>query len=55
LAWEVIVMLRKQDVKPAKLGGNPKKDVGARLGWTTWMMSGESESDRADLLLRSKH
>jgi len=55
LAWEVLITLRKQDVKPAKLGGNPKKDVGARLGWTTWMMSGESASDRSDLLLRSKH
>jgi type VI secretion system protein ImpH len=55
LAWEVLVCLRKQDVKSAKLGGSPKSEAGARLGWTTWMMTGKSDHDRADLLLRSRH
>ncbi|MFN9991734.1 MAG: type VI secretion system baseplate subunit TssG [Phycisphaerales bacterium] len=47
LWWDAVLVLKKEQVPRTKLG------AGAALGWTTWIMSGESPEDRADLALRS--
>lgn len=43
--WELQLVLRKEEVKPMKLGET------AFLGWTTWMVSGAVAEDRSDLLI----
>jgi type VI secretion system protein ImpH len=47
--WEAVLMLRAREVPRTQLG------KGARLGWTTWIMSENSPEDRGDLAIRSRH
>ena len=46
LDWDLELVLRKEEVPPLALG------AGARLGWTTWLVSRTPEQDPADLRLR---
>jgi type VI secretion system protein ImpH len=46
LQWDVQLILKKEEVPPLKMG------AGARLGWTTWLTSGEMDHDADDLVLR---
>jgi type VI secretion system protein ImpH len=43
--WEVQLVLKREEVCSIQLGG------GALLGWTTWLVTGQVESDRGDLVL----
>lgn len=45
LAWDVRVVLQKEEVPPLELGG------GARLGWTAWCATAPLKQDPADLYL----
>ena len=44
LEFEVVVVLRREDVQPVQLGGL----LGGRLGWDSFMMAGASDVDRSD-------
>lgn len=46
LAWDVNLILRKDEVPPLELGGK------GRLGWSTWLSSREPERDAGDLYLQ---
>lgn len=46
LEWDLRLVLRKNEAPRAQLGG------GQRLGWTTWMRSGDETHDRDELVLR---
>jgi type VI secretion system protein ImpH len=48
-AWEVLLILKADEVPRTRLG------EGARLGWTSWVLSGACPEDRCDLALRSAH
>ena len=45
LAWDVNLVLRKEDVPPLRLGGD------AQLGMTTWTSSQKAEEDARDVIL----
>lgn len=45
LAWDVNLILKQEQVPPARLGRS------GRLGWTTWLMPRRAEHDAADLFL----
>ena len=45
LAWDVNMILRRDEVPPIRLGRH------GRLGWTTWLMPRPSPDDAADLYL----
>lgn len=45
--WEANLILKAEEVPKTRLG------AGTRLGWTSWVHSGPSPEDRADLALRS--
>lgn len=45
LAWDLRLVLRKEDVPPLRLGGTN------RLGWSTWLQSGPATEDAGDLVL----
>lgn len=45
LAWDVNLILRREEVPPIQLGRQ------GRLGWTTWLMPRRAETDAADLFL----
>ncbi len=45
LAWDVALILKKEDVPPLRLGGE------RGLGWTTWLAGRPFEQDPADLHL----
>ena len=45
LVWDVNLILRREDVPPTRLGRD------GRLGWTTWLMPRNKQSDAADLFL----
>ncbi|MFZ4573567.1 MAG: type VI secretion system baseplate subunit TssG [Phycisphaerales bacterium] len=47
LWWDAQLVLKKEEVPGSRLGG------GARLGWTSWVLSAGSPENRADLALRS--
>jgi type VI secretion system protein ImpH len=46
-SWEVQLVLKKEEVPAAKLGGF------GRLGWTTWLKTTPSSNDADDLVLAS--
>jgi type VI secretion system protein ImpH len=46
LAWDVNLILKKEQVPPLKLG------AGGRLGWSTWLSSQTPERDADDLYLQ---
>lgn len=46
-SWEAVLVLRAADVPQTRLG------AGARLGWTTWVRTGENTEDRDELVIRS--
>ena len=45
LAWDVNLVLRREEVPPIRLGQQ------GRLGWTTWLMPRRARTDAADLFL----
>lgn len=45
--WDALLVLRKEEIPKTRLG------AGAKLGWTSWVLSGDSPENRADLALRS--
>jgi type VI secretion system protein ImpH len=47
LAWDVNLVLRRDEVPPIRLGQQ------GRLGWTTWLMPRRAEEDAADLFLEA--
>ncbi|HEY3848314.1 MAG TPA: type VI secretion system baseplate subunit TssG [Acetobacteraceae bacterium] len=49
LAWDVNVILRREDVPPTRLGC--RVGGGGWLGWTTWLMPRGKPADAADLFL----
>jgi len=49
--WEVQLVLRKDQVPPARLGGPPGE--GTMLGWTSWLATRPFEDDADDLVLRA--
>jgi len=44
-AWDVLLILAREDVPPLKLGGD------GRLGLTTWLIGEEARNDAADLIV----
>ena len=48
LDWDVRLILDKGEIPPLRLGGG---EAGARLGWSTWPMSGPATRDPDDLLI----
>jgi type VI secretion system protein ImpH len=48
-AWELRLILRRDDVPPATLGG------GARLGWTSWLPGRDATRDADELVLNPVH
>ncbi len=44
--WDAQLVLKRQDIPSLRLG------VSGQLGWTTWLSTGPSASDRDDLVLR---
>jgi type VI secretion system protein ImpH len=46
LDWDLHLILRKQEMPTTQLGSL------GQLGWTTWLVSQEPESDAADLVLQ---
>ena len=46
LAWDLNLILKRQEVPPLKLGGT------GRLGWTSWLSSGEPDKDADDVYLQ---
>ncbi len=48
LAWDLRLILRKEEVPPLRLGTD------GRLGWTTWLTSRVPERDADDLLLNAR-
>ena len=47
LAWDVTMVLRRDEVPPVRLGRQ------GRLGWTTWLMPRHAETDADDLHLEA--
>lgn len=45
LAWEVKLVLRREEVPPVRLDGH------SRLGWTTWLGERSGQADADDLIL----
>ncbi len=45
--WDVVLVLKKEEVPPTRLGG------GAMLGWTTWLTTRPFDHDADDLVLRA--
>ena len=45
LAWDLCLILKREQVPPARLDGN------GRLGWTTWLGERSTDSDAHDLVL----
>lgn len=46
LTWDVNLILEREEVPPLRLGET------ARLGWTTWLMTGPLDRDADDLMLK---
>jgi type VI secretion system protein ImpH len=44
-AWDLQLVLKREEVPRIELGRS------GRLGWTTWLLSGEAEDDSDDLVL----
>jgi type VI secretion system protein ImpH len=51
MSWEVVLVLRKEDVPQARLGGG---GGGVRLGYSAWIRKGKPEEDAADVVLRDR-
>lgn len=46
-SWEAVLVLKADEVPRTQLG------KGAKLGWTSWVRSGDNTEDRDDLVIRS--